>query len=844
MEARLIRIIAFATAAIILFGSLSIWAVSTQEHAIAGVGELFEVEIQGNESVDGILKPTSETSGNIEEDKHLFDVMMHEDYPRESMTGSLHLYNAGEVEKHLNSLTVEFEADGEIIGNLTLSNGRFSFKIDKGTSWDQISINTTGRGSYTRKPGADEFDLHFMLQIDEVQEGVISHESIQSEIVELDISSTDGGNVTEPGEGTFQFEKGSVVDLEAVADENSPFIEWTGDNSTIDNTTSNKTTIEMLDNYTVTAVFDVVTYELSVSSTEGGNVTEPGEGTYIYSEGETVDLEAVADEGYHFVEWTGDNSTIDDTTANQTTIEMLDNYTITAEFEPVIYELNLDSTSGGNVTEPGEGTFTYQYGTIVDLEAIADNNTSFLEWSGDNSTITDTKANQTTIEMLDNYTVTAVFDVETYDLTIDSTDGGNVTEPGEGTYTYDSGETVSLEAVPDEGYHFVEWTGDNGTIADTTSNQTTIDMLGNYTITAEFAPITYELTINSTQGGNVTEPGEGTFVYQHGTTVDLEAVADQNFTFIEWSGENRTIADPTSNQTTIEMLDNYNITAEFLQNPYFDVAINDYDDPVIEGQTLTVDYNVTNTGGLEDTQDIVFTVEDQDGNIVRSVTDQDVTLGPGDTYDQTFTWTTEEGDAGEYDVTIASEDDEEVVTVRVYGSAMEYNTNTTTYTGAPDQWETHWEATNVYVEGLDQMDLVYNYTLNGNQGAGPNVEAGVRILVNGNTVMEDTTFGQVSNNWTGTADVQGQTEVDIQFQYYTENQGNTDSEVTIHCAGYEYVDTTTINAITGTEDNSLLENEDPSISTLGGSEEAQRVDEELIFTDGPSDGGVIDVHIH
>ncbi|MFP4609158.1 MAG: InlB B-repeat-containing protein [Candidatus Aenigmatarchaeota archaeon] len=844
MEARLIRIIAFAIAAIILFGSLSIWAVSTQESAIADVGEIFEVEIQGNEDVDGILKPTSGTSGNIEEDKHLFDVMMHEDYPRESITGSLHLYDAGKVEEHLNSLTVEFEADGEIIGNLTLSNGRFSFQIDKGTSWDQISVNTTGRGSYTRKPGADQFDLHFMLQIDEVQEGVVSEEDITSQMVELDISSTEGGNVTEPGEGTFEYEKGSVVDLEAVAGENSPFIEWTGDNSTIDDTTANQTSIEMLDNYTIMAAFDVVTYDLTIDSTEGGSEIQPGEGTYTYDEGEIVDLEAVADEGYQFVEWTGDNTTIDDTTANQTTIEMLDNYTITAEFELVSYELNLDSTSGGNVTEPGEGSFTYQHGTIVDLEAIADNNSAFLEWSGDNSTIDNATANQTTIEMLDNYTVTAVFDVETYDLTIDSTENGSVVEPGEGTYTYGAGEIIGLEAVPDEGYQFVEWTGDNTTIDDTTANQTTIEMLDNYSITAEFAPITYQLTIDSTEGGNATEPGEGTFEYQYGTVVDLEAIADENYTFIEWTGDNQTIDDTTANQTTIEMLGNYSITAEFLQEPFFDVNIIDYDDPVIEGDTLVVDYTVTNTGDIEDTQDIEFTVEDQDGNIVRSVTDQDITLGPGDVYDQTFSWTTEEGDAGEYDATVSTEDDEEVVPVRVYGSAMEYNDNTTTYTGAPDQWDTHWEATNVYVEGLDQMDLVCNYTLNGNQGAGPNVEAGVRILVNGNTVMEDTTFGQVSENWTGTADVQGQTEVDIQFQYYTENQGNTDSEVTIHCAGYEYVDTTTINTITGTEDNTLLENEDPSISTLGKSKEVQKIDEAFVFTDGSNDGGVIDVHLH
>ncbi|MBS3817485.1 MAG: hypothetical protein KGY76_07995, partial [Candidatus Thermoplasmatota archaeon] len=805
-----IRILVLVTAVLLFGGVFSVWALSTQERANAGVGDLYEVTIEGNEGLERILNSTTGSSGGVKQDKKLFDIIPDADYPRDNITGSIHLFNGGEVEKHLNSLTIELKADEKVIGNITLGHGQTSFQISEQNGWDQFTINTTGRGSYSRKPGADEFDLHFMVQIDEVQGGVVSEESIQAEMVELDISSTSGGNVTEPGEGTFEYEEGSVVDLEAVPDGDTSFVEWTGDNSTIDDTKSNRTTIEMLDNYTITAVFNVTTYDLTVDSTEGGNVTEPGEGTYIYEEGEIVDLEAIADEGYRFVEWTGDNATVDDTTSNQTTIEMLDNYTITAEFAPVNYELTLDSTSGGNVTEPGEGTFVYEHGTTVDLEAVADNDSPFVKWTGDNTTVDDTTANQTTIEMLDNYSVTGVFDVPTYDLTVNSTEGGTVTEPGEGTYTYDSGETVQLEAVPDEGYEFVEWTGDNGTIDDTTANQTTIDMQDNYSITAEFAPITYELTLSSTSGGNVTEPGEGTFVYEHGTTVDLEAVPDDGYLFIEWTGDNATIDNTTANQTTIEMLGNYSVTAEFLQEPFFDVQIGEYDDPVIEGQTATVNYNVTNTGDLQDTQDIEFTVTDENGDVVYSEVDQDVTLASGEVYDGSFDWQTEEGDAGEYNLTVSSEDDQTTVTTTVYDTAMEINDTNVTYAGDPAQWETHWEATNVYVEGLEQMDLVYYYELYGEQGFWNNAMAGVRILVNGNTVMQETTTGSSVEDWEGSADVSGQSYVDIQFQYYTEtnSQGweTVESEVTINKTGYEYVDTTSA-LVYGNIDSKALHHE-------------------------------------
>ena len=56
--------------------------------------------------------------------------------------------------------------------------------------------------------------------------------------------------------------------------------------------------------------------------------------------------------------------------------------------------------------------------------------------------------------------------VPSYDLTVSSTAGGSVTTPGEGVFTYDEGTVVDLIAEAEEGYRFVKWTGDVGTIAD------------------------------------------------------------------------------------------------------------------------------------------------------------------------------------------------------------------------------------------------------------------------------------------------------------------------------------------------------------------------------------------
>jgi hypothetical protein len=47
-----------------------------------------------------------------------------------------------------------------------------------------------------------------------------------------------------------------------------------------------------------------------------------------------------------------------------------------------------------------------------------------------------------------------------YNLTISTTEVGEVTTPGEGTFTYGEGMAVGLVVIPDAGYQFVEWTGD------------------------------------------------------------------------------------------------------------------------------------------------------------------------------------------------------------------------------------------------------------------------------------------------------------------------------------------------------------------------------------------------
>ena len=310
---------------------------------------------------------------------------------------------------------------------------------------------------------------------------------------------------------------------------------------------------------------------LTIFSTPGGNVTQPGKGMFLYDVGTVVNLTAVPDEHYHFVEWTGNVSTVANATAPSTNITMNSSYSITANFEldPGWCSLAVSSTLGGSVTTPGEGNFVYYANRTANLTAVPDANYHFVAWTGNVSTVANVTAPSTNITMNDSYSITASFALDPgyYSLTISSTEGGVVDSPGEGTFVYGNSTVVPLVAEPYEGYEFVKWTGDVGTIADVGAASTTITMDASYFITANFESWHAEpmalLMISSTGDGSVETPGEGTFLCPLGASIPLVAVPDEGGQFVRWSGDVSTIANVTAPSTTITVDRPYSIVAVF-----------------------------------------------------------------------------------------------------------------------------------------------------------------------------------------------------------------------------------------------------------------------------------------
>ena len=69
----------------------------------------------------------------------------------------------------------------------------------------------------------------------------------------------------------------------------------------------------------------------------------------------------------------------------------------------VQYTIKISSTLGGTVTDPGEGLFRYDAGTVVNLVAKPELGYEFGAWTSNADTIADVYAATTTITLNKNY---------------------------------------------------------------------------------------------------------------------------------------------------------------------------------------------------------------------------------------------------------------------------------------------------------------------------------------------------------------------------------------------------------------------------------------------------------
>ncbi len=498
--------------------------------------------------------------------------------------------NNGEVTDSFS--TGEVSGDDEVGGLVGRNNGEVTDSYwNSETSGTDTSDGgeprTTEQMIYPYEDTYEDWDFVNTWQdgdheVVEDHKGYSGYPALWWQAKELEIN-IEGDGSTNPEEGTHIFERDEEVDLEAEADDDWHFDEWSGVVENIEDTDSASTTVTMEYSYSITAVFEE-NYELDISISGNGSVgIDPGQDKY--EPGTEVDLEAEADDGWFFEGWTGDVP--EDVEENEEiTVTMDSDKEITANFNNTT---TLDvSIEGDGSVEKDPDKERYDLEEEVTLTAEPDDDWVFDKWEGD---YPDGKSEEDkiTIVMDSHKEVTANFmEAKDHTLQIDI-EGGGETDPEEGTHYYDDYEEVNVTASPHEGWFFSHWTGN--VTEGVEEDEITLNMTSDRNITAHFNETSVNVTTESSTVTNDTATLEG--------KIKLMGMESDDITvFFEWREDGENEWEETENETlnepgkfSREITDlNESTTYEFR-------AIGDVDDETDEGDILNFTtytrYNLT-----------------------------------------------------------------------------------------------------------------------------------------------------------------------------------------------------------------------------------------------------------
>ena len=333
-----------------------------------------------------------------------------------------------------------------------------------------------------------------------------AYSSANFEINTYNILATgEHGTVTVDGNQNADstYNHGTRLTLKTHADAHYHFLKWSdGDRSTPRQLIIKRDTA-------FNAVFAIDSFPVTADA-KNGKVT----GTGIYPYNSEIELTAVADSFYHFLNWS------DGSTDNPLKLTVDDEINMTAYFEIDSYTLTVNNPDEGEIEVKGSrnADWTYDHGTEIELTATAvEPHYHFDHW------FDGSRNNPHKVTVKDNMTVTAVFMLDSCTVSTTASEGG--TAVGGGTVEY--GTVIELCAYPDTaaGYHFTNWSdGDN-------TNPRQLKVKKDAQLVANFSLNTY--TVAYIIDGDVY--GEAEEV-AYGTPLTLRAApVKEGYTFGGWS---------------------------------------------------------------------------------------------------------------------------------------------------------------------------------------------------------------------------------------------------------------------------------------------------------------------
>jgi hypothetical protein len=284
------------------------------------------------------------------------------------------------------------------------------------------------------------------------------------------------------------------------------------------------------------------TVTVTISSSGGGAVTLPGEGSLQYEQGTVLSVMATAQPNHHFVDWTGtavDAGKVADPGAADTTVILDDDYTLRANFAAdSVEQYTISVSAGPNGSVSPTGTIIRDYGADQTFVALPDVAYEVDRWYLDGTAVKFGGASYTLRDIASDHTVHVTFELIQHTITALAGPGGSLSPSGAITMGHDVSQ--QFIATPETGYRVKRWYLDGNVVQDGGDTYTLDTVLSDHEVLVEFMPATGIIYVNDDalddpgpDDPSVSDPCEdGSFVHPFDAIREAIAIAADGDTVV------------------------------------------------------------------------------------------------------------------------------------------------------------------------------------------------------------------------------------------------------------------------------------------------------------------------
>jgi len=322
-----------------------------------------------------------------------------------------------------------------------------------------------------------------------------------------------GQGATNPAVGSYMYEEGEQIPLQANPSAGWYFVNWTDALGTVISENTNFSFNMPSNNVTITANFQILTHEILASSGANGNIQPSG--VIQVQQGNSQMFTITPNTGYEIANVLVDGISVG-AVGQYTFQNVTGNHTIHATFSQIIVNYTITASAGANGNISPNGQVIVQQGNSQMFTITPNTGYEIADVLVDGISV-GAVGQYTFQNVTGNHTIHATFSqiIVNYTITASADANGNISPNGQ--VIVQQGNSQMFTITPNTGYEIANVLVD-GISVGAVGQYTFQNVTGNHTIHATFSQIIVNYTITASAGANGSISPNGQVIVQQGNS--------------------------------------------------------------------------------------------------------------------------------------------------------------------------------------------------------------------------------------------------------------------------------------------------------------------------------------